>query len=72
MPKIKCSANFAVKEYFTDNIHKNQPFILFSAGMRGHKMQLARETLLYFIKGLPMGCYFNIISFGGEQLPLFK
>ena len=35
-------------------------------------MQLARETLLYFIKGLPMGCYFNIISFGGEQLPLFK
>ncbi|XP_067944301.1 von Willebrand factor A domain-containing protein 5A-like isoform X3 [Watersipora subatra] len=43
-----------------------------SPGMRGYKMQLARETLLYFIKGLPSGCYFNIVSFGAAASPLFK
>lgn len=42
-----------------------------SGSMRGFKMQNARETLLYFLKSLPHGCYFNVVSFGSTFQPLF-
>ncbi|CAL4145476.1 unnamed protein product, partial [Meganyctiphanes norvegica] len=42
-----------------------------SGSMRGGNMQSARATLLLFLKSLPPGCYFNIISFGNRHEVLF-
>ncbi|XP_039679606.1 von Willebrand factor A domain-containing protein 5A-like isoform X2 [Perca fluviatilis] len=35
-----------------------------SGSMAGSRIKNARETLLLLLKSLPMGCYFNIYSFG--------
>lgn len=42
-----------------------------SGSMAGGNMQSARATLLLFLKSLPNGCYFNIISFGNNHKALF-
>ncbi|CAH1271049.1 VWA5A [Branchiostoma lanceolatum] len=48
-------------------------FILDRSGsMSGNKIKDARETLLLFLKSLPVGCYFNIVGFGSSHQSLFK
>eukprot|EP00058_Branchiostoma_floridae_P006994 XP_002592482.1 hypothetical protein BRAFLDRAFT_68970 [Branchiostoma floridae] len=48
-------------------------FILDRSGsMSGNKIKNARETLLLFLKSLPIGCYFNIVGFGSTHESLFK
>ncbi len=35
------------------------------------KIKHARETLLLFLKSLPVGCYFNVVGFGSRHETLF-
>ncbi|XP_064121980.1 von Willebrand factor A domain-containing protein 5A-like isoform X18 [Macrobrachium nipponense] len=53
--------------------HRNE--ILFvvdrSGSMEGDCIQSACATLLLFLKSLPTGCYFNVISFGSTYSLLF-
>ncbi|XP_066948759.1 von Willebrand factor A domain-containing protein 5A-like isoform X4 [Macrobrachium rosenbergii] len=53
--------------------HRNE--ILFvvdrSGSMQGDSIQSACATLLLFLKSLPTGCYFNVISFGSTHSLLF-
>ncbi|CAL4065069.1 unnamed protein product, partial [Meganyctiphanes norvegica] len=42
-----------------------------SGSMNGINIQRAQSTLLLFLKSLPPGCYFNIISFGSTYEALF-
>ncbi|XP_063855565.1 von Willebrand factor A domain-containing protein 5A-like [Scylla paramamosain] len=43
-----------------------------SGSMHGEKIESARATLLLFLKSLPLGCLFNIVSFGSSFSVLFK
>ncbi|KAI8517895.1 von Willebrand factor A domain-containing protein 5A [Branchiostoma belcheri] len=48
-------------------------FILDRSGsMSGSKIKNAQETLLLFLKSLPVGCYFNIVGFGSSYKTLFN
>ncbi|KAK7882529.1 hypothetical protein WMY93_028703 [Mugilogobius chulae] len=38
----------------------------------GSRIDSARDTLLLLVKSLPMGCYFNIYSFGSSFQQIFK
>ncbi|KAL3888728.1 hypothetical protein ACJMK2_001091 [Sinanodonta woodiana] len=42
-----------------------------SGSMGGEKMWSAKETLLLFLKSLPVNCYFNVIGFGSNFESLF-
>ncbi|XP_028428943.1 von Willebrand factor A domain-containing protein 5A isoform X2 [Perca flavescens] len=42
-----------------------------SGSMAGSRIKSARETLLLLLKSLPMGCYFNIYSFGSCHENIF-
>ncbi|TDH15147.1 hypothetical protein EPR50_G00028070 [Perca flavescens] len=42
-----------------------------SGSMDGSRIKSARETLLLLLKSLPMGCYFNIYSFGSCHENIF-
>ncbi|KAF1393787.1 hypothetical protein PFLUV_G00019670 [Perca fluviatilis] len=43
-----------------------------SGSMDGSRIKSARETLLLLLKSLPMGCYFNIYSFGSCHEHIFS
>ena len=43
-----------------------------SGSMEGKEIELASQCLLFFLKSLPVGCYFNIVRFGSTFQPLFK
>ncbi|KAK8373589.1 hypothetical protein O3P69_014983 [Scylla paramamosain] len=43
-----------------------------SGSMHGQKIESARATLLLFLKSLPLGCLFNVVSFGSSFSVLFK
>ncbi|KAF1393789.1 hypothetical protein PFLUV_G00019690 [Perca fluviatilis] len=43
-----------------------------SGSMDGARIKSARETLLLLLKSLPMGCYFNIYSFGSNHEHIFS
>ncbi|XP_078102750.1 von Willebrand factor A domain-containing protein 5A-like isoform X1 [Sander vitreus] len=42
-----------------------------SGSMAGSRIKSARDTLLLLLKSLPMGCYFNIYSFGSSYEHIF-
>ncbi|XP_077578084.1 von Willebrand factor A domain-containing protein 5A-like isoform X2 [Stigmatopora nigra] len=42
-----------------------------SGSMQGARINSARDTLLLLLKSLPMGCYFNIYSFGSSFNAIF-
>ncbi|XP_049914742.1 von Willebrand factor A domain-containing protein 5A-like isoform X7 [Epinephelus moara] len=42
-----------------------------SGSMSGACMESAKDTLLLLLKSLPMGCYFNIYSFGSSHEHIF-
>ncbi|XP_078102755.1 von Willebrand factor A domain-containing protein 5A-like [Sander vitreus] len=42
-----------------------------SGSMAGSCIKSARDTLLLLLKSLPMGCYFNIYSFGSSYEHIF-
>ncbi|XP_076102079.1 von Willebrand factor A domain-containing protein 5A-like isoform X2 [Mytilus galloprovincialis] len=43
-----------------------------SGSMRGQRIQKANDTLLLLLKSLPVGCLFNVVSFGSDFELLFK
>ncbi|RXG73255.1 von Willebrand factor A domain-containing protein 5A [Armadillidium vulgare] len=43
-----------------------------SSSMSGSKMMKAKNTLLLFLKSMPPGCRFNVVSFGSYFKSLFK
>ncbi|KAL3888727.1 hypothetical protein ACJMK2_001090 [Sinanodonta woodiana] len=43
-----------------------------SGSMQGKKMQSAKETLLLFLKSLPVKSFFNVIGFGSDFESLFQ
>ncbi|XP_036356119.1 LOW QUALITY PROTEIN: von Willebrand factor A domain-containing protein 5A [Octopus sinensis] len=43
-----------------------------SGSMSGEKIEAAKDTLLLFLKSLPLGCSFNVISFNNDFEFLFK
>jgi uncharacterized protein with von Willebrand factor type A (vWA) domain len=48
-------------------------FILDRSGsMSGRRIENAKETLILYLKSIPKGSYFNIISFGSEFELLYK
>ena len=57
------------------NDHSGEEFIFIvdcSSSMRGKKIELASQCLTFFIKSLPENCYFNVIRFGSQFIPLFN
>ncbi|WAQ96448.1 VWA5A-like protein [Mya arenaria] len=42
-----------------------------SGSMKGNRIKNAKEALLLFLKSLPAGCYFNVVSFGSNYKCLF-
>ncbi|XP_030601347.1 von Willebrand factor A domain-containing protein 5A-like [Archocentrus centrarchus] len=42
-----------------------------SGSMSNTRIRSARDTLLLLLKSLPMGCYFNIYSFGSRYEHIF-
>ena len=56
--------------YFVGEIF--QDFYLNTGSMMGNRMKNAKEALFLFLKSLPAGCYFNIVSFGSSYSSLFK
>lgn len=46
--------------------------LCFTGSMQGTKIDNAKMTLLYFLKSLPVDCYFNVISFGSHFTELFS
>ncbi|WAQ96473.1 VWA5A-like protein, partial [Mya arenaria] len=43
-----------------------------SGSMRGNRIKNTKEALLLFLKSLPAGCYFNVVSFGSNYNCLFN
>ena len=57
-----------------EDFSSNHEFVIIvdrSASMGLTKMNQARETLMLILKGLPQGCYFNVVSFGSRFEALF-
>ena len=43
-----------------------------SGSMSGSRIDAAKEALLLLLKSLPVGCSFNVVSFGNEHSLLFS
>ncbi|XP_071167550.1 von Willebrand factor A domain-containing protein 5A-like [Mytilus edulis] len=43
-----------------------------SGSMRNDRIKKAKETLLLLLKSLPVGCLFNVVSFGSDFSTLFE
>ena len=55
--------------------HSGEEFIFVvdcSGSMKGEPIKLAAQCLIIFIKSLPKDCYFNVIRFGTDYVPLFS
>ena len=44
----------------------------FVGSMKGRRIKNAKETLTLFLKSLPLGCLFNVVSFGSRYICLFE
>ena len=42
-----------------------------SGSMSGRKMSSAKSAMLLFVKSLPVGCFFNVVSFGSAYSTMF-
>ena len=40
--------------------------------MSGSRIEMAKQSLVLFLKSLPKTAYFNIITFGSRFKPLFE
>ena len=40
--------------------------------MSGSRIKMARDALILFMRSLPEGCSFSVISFGGRFSPLLE
>ncbi|XP_048586450.1 von Willebrand factor A domain-containing protein 5A isoform X2 [Nematostella vectensis] len=60
---------------FTDCKERTRGEFIFlvdrSKNMKGENIDRAREVLLLFLKSLPDGCHFNVISYGASYIKLF-
>ena len=50
----------------------SSPGTYVTGSMQGDAIKNAAETLLYFLKSLPVDCYFNVIGFGTSFDELFE
>mmetsp|Transcript_30570 Transcript_30570/g.30018 ORF Transcript_30570/g.30018 Transcript_30570/m.30018 type:complete len:123 (+) Transcript_30570:123-491(+) len=60
---------------FQDNLNQNEKetfiFIIDRSGsMEGPRMEMAKKALLIFLQSLPVGCRFEILSFGSNFQPM--
>ena len=63
------------KEKEEENDHNGEEFIFIvdcSGSMSGYQIRVAAQCLLIFIKSLPENCYFNVVRFGSDYVPLFE
>lgn len=68
LPKIEATQG----KSDTDGVKSEFIFIVDQSGsMEGNRIIRAKETLLLLLKSLPVGCYFQIISFGSTFRSLF-
>ncbi|XP_046359724.2 von Willebrand factor A domain-containing protein 5A-like isoform X2 [Haliotis rufescens] len=63
-PDLTVTAKHTVKAEFIFIIDR-------SGSMMGTPIKSAQESMLYFLKSLPVDCYFNVISFGSSYGALF-
>ncbi|XP_063434587.1 von Willebrand factor A domain-containing protein 5A-like isoform X2 [Mytilus trossulus] len=57
----------------TENSQREFIFVIDRSGsMHGNRIEKAKETLLLLLKSLPVGCMFNVVSFGSDHSFLFK
>ncbi|XP_076104765.1 von Willebrand factor A domain-containing protein 5A-like [Mytilus galloprovincialis] len=57
----------------TENSQREFIFVIDRSGsMQGNRIEKAKETLLLLLKSLPVGCMFNVVSFGSDHTFLFK
>ena len=40
--------------------------------MKGNRIEMAKSSLILFLKSLPPNSYFNVISFGTWVVPMYK
>ena len=60
------------REKIEDHSGEEFIFVVDSSGsMSGDPIKLAAQCLIIFIKSLPKDCYFNVIQFGTNYVPLF-
>ena len=70
---IKDSANFNYSSPLIDDFKGNFIFVMDRSGsMSGGRINMAKQSLFYFLKSLPENSKFNIISFGSEYKLLFE
>lgn len=64
-----------VDEKSSDYIEKASEYIFIldrSGSMSGEPIKMAREAVIFGIKSIPVGSFFNVVSFGSTFTPMFQ
>ena len=62
-----------MEDSFLDDIKAEFLFLIDRSGsMAGKKIELARESLIFFLKSLPKSSTFNVVSFGSKHQLMYK